>query len=205
MLPKTFREGNELSKIKFVLASASPRRREILEGAGIKPIVAPSVIDEDAVKETDPAQKVMRLALLKGADAARGAEDAYIISADTIVVLNGKIMGKPRDKSDALFMLERLSGAWHEVYTGFCVIEGKSGAASVRYEKTRVKFRQIERGEALRYIDSREPFDKAGSYGIQGRGRVFVERIEGDFYNVVGLPICALSKMLKEDFGIEIL
>lgn len=191
---------------KFLLASSSPRRREILEAVGIKPEVIASVTDESAVKGLSPEQTVMELALLKAADVARCASEGdYVIGADTIVVCGGEVMGKPASKEDAFRMLMKLSDRLHSVFTGYCVIEASSGRASVKYEETRVKFRKIEKSEARAYIETREPFDKAGSYGIQGKGRLFVESIDGDFYNVVGLPVCALAVMLKNDFGIEIL
>ena len=189
---------------EFILASASPRRKEILKAIGIEPKVAPSDIDESGC-EGDPANKVMQLALLKGAKAAEGAKRGqYVISADTVVVLDGKTLGKPKDDEEAFKMLMELSGRTHEVITGYSVIK-HDGEASVKCESTRVTFRKIAEDEARRYIKTGEPRDKAGAYGIQGMGRIFVERIEGDYYNVVGLPICALLKMLKNDFGIEIL
>ncbi len=191
---------------RFYLASASPRRKEILESVGIKAVVVPSNVDESAVKGLPPEKRVMELALLKCANVARCASKGdYVIAADTLVVCGGSVMGKPVDKNDAFRMLMKLSGKWHSVFTGYCVIDGKTGEASAAYEETRVKFRDIDESEARRYIDTREPMDKAGSYGIQGKGRLFVERIDGDYYNVVGLPICALSVMLKKDFGIDIL
>ncbi|MGM9551577.1 MAG: Maf family protein [Clostridia bacterium] len=191
---------------KFILASASPRRREILEDIGLKVTVVPSVCDESEVKITTPEKYVMELALLKGADVARCADkNDIVISADTVVVKDGKIMGKPKDTEDALKMLLSLSDSWHSVLTGYCVINGENGEASVRYETTRVKFRPIDEKEARCYIKTKEPMDKAGSYGIQGKGRLFVERIEGDYFNVVGLPVCALAKMLHDDFGIDLI
>lgn len=190
----------------FILASASPRRKEILAEIGINPTVIPSVCDEAGVKVTTPEKYVMELALLKGADVARCAtKKDIVISADTIVVKDGEIMGKPKDSDDALRMLMLLSDSWHSVLTGYCVIDGKSGEASVKYETTNVRFRAIEKAEALRYIESREPMDKAGGYGIQGKGRLFVEKIEGDYFNVVGLPVCALAKMLKDEFGVDLI
>jgi septum formation protein len=191
---------------KFILASASPRRKEILEDIGMKVDVIPSVVDESSVSSLPPEKMVMELALLKGADVARCASKGdYVISADTVVVCDGAIMGKPKNSDDAFRMLMKLSGKWHSVFTGYCVIEASSGSASVKYEETRVKFRNIDENEARSYIETREPMDKAGSYGIQGKGRLFVEKIDGDYYNVVGLPVCALSVMLKQDFGIDIL
>lgn len=193
-------------KYNFILASASPRRREILNEAGVMHTVKPSDADENISIALPPEKYVMELALLKGAAVAKDAQkNDIIISADTIVVSDGEIMGKPRDFDDALKMLTKLSGKWHSVLTGYCVIKGSDGEASVKYEETRVKFREITEKEAMHYIRSGECMDKAGAYGIQGKGRLLVERIDGDYFNVVGLPICALAKMLKDDFGIEIL
>ncbi len=190
----------------FILASASPRRKEILNEAGINCTVIPSDADENISATLTPNKYVMELALLKGAAVAKNAKkDDVVISADTIVVLDGEIIGKPKDFDDAKSMLLKLSGKWHSVLTGYCVISGNTGEASVKYEETKVKFREITEKEALRYIRSGESMDKAGSYGIQGKGRLLVEKIDGDYFNVVGLPICALGKMLKEDFGIDIL
>lgn len=190
----------------FILASQSPRRQEILNEAGVKHRVIPSDADENITIPLPPEKYVMELALLKGAAVAKSAtKNDIVISADTVVVLDGEIMGKPKDFDDAKNMLMKLSGRWHSVLTGYCAINGANGAASVKYEETKVKFREITEKEALRYIRSGECMDKAGSYGIQGKGRLLVERIDGDYFNVVGLPICALAKMLKDDFGIDIL
>lgn len=190
----------------FILASQSPRRQEILREAGVVHRVIPSDADENISSALPPEKYVMELALLKGAAVAKNAtKNDIVISADTVVVSEGEIMGKPKDFEDAKGMLMKLSGKWHSVLTGYCVINGADGAASVKYEETRVKFRDITEKEALRYIRSGECMDKAGGYGIQGKGRLLVERIDGDYFNVVGLPICALARMLKEDFGIDIL
>lgn len=190
----------------FILASQSPRRQEILREAGVVHRVIPSDADENISSALPPEKYVMELALLKGAAVAKNAtKNDIVISADTVVVSEGEIMGKPKDFEDAKGMLMKLSGKWHSVLTGYCVINGADGAASVKYEETRVKFRHITEKEALRYIRSGECMDKAGGYGIQGKGRLLVERIDGDYFNVVGLPICALARMLKEDFGIDIL
>ncbi len=191
---------------KIILASQSPRRREILLEAGVKHTVIPSNADENISGEMSCEQFVMELALLKGAEVAkRVGKNSLVISADTIVVFDVEIMGKPKDLDDATAMLTKLSGNWHSVLTGYCVISSDTGEASVKYEKTRVKFRELTKKEILSYVRSGESMDKAGSYGIQGKGRLLVEKIEGDYFNVVGLPICALSKMLKEDFGFDIL
>lgn len=190
----------------FVLASASPRRREILQEAGIRHTVVVSETDESQVKVTTPEKYVMELALLKGADVAKRVnKNDIVISADTIVVKDGVIMGKPKDEEDAMRMLMSLSDSWHSVLTGYCVIDNESGNAISKFEETRVRFRNVSEREARHYIRSQEPMDKAGAYGIQGKGRLLVERIEGDYFNVVGLPVCALGKLLKDEFGIDIL
>ena len=190
----------------FILASASPRRHEILEEAGIAHSIVPSDADENISLALPPEKYVMELALLKGAAVAKNAKkNDIIISADTIVVSDGEILGKPADFDHAMKMLTKLSGKWHSVLTGYCVIKGESGEASVRYEETRVKFRELTQKETLHYIRSGECMDKAGAYGIQGKGRLLVEKIDGDYFNVVGLPICALAKMLKDEFEIDIL
>ena len=190
----------------FILASQSPRRQEILKDAGVIHTVIPSDANEDISLSLPPEKYVMELALLKGAAVAANAKkNDIIISADTVVVADGEIMGKPKDFDDAKAMLMKLSGKWHSVLTGYCVIDGADGSAIVKYEETKVKFRDLSENDAVRYIRSGESMDKAGGYGIQGKGRLLVEKIDGDYFNVVGLPICALAKMLKEDFGIDIL
>lgn len=191
---------------KFVLASQSPRRKEILEDVGLKHIQIPSSEDETLSENLTPAQYVMEIALLKGASVAKTLSEGHIvISADTIVVSEGKILGKPENEADALNMLMKLSGKWHDVYTGYCVIDTNNSNSCAKYEKTSVKFRSFTEKEARKYIASGECMDKAGSYGIQGKGRLLVEKIDGDYFNVVGLPVCALAKMLKDEFKIDIL
>lgn len=128
-----------------------------------------------------------------------------IIAADTVVVFENEILGKPKDFDDAMEMLLKLSGKWHRVLTGYCVIDAASANSCVRYEETKVKFGDFDADTAKKYIRRGESMDKAGSYGIQGKGRLLVEKIEGDYFNVVGLPVYALGKMLKEEFGIDIL
>lgn len=191
---------------KFILASQSPRRRQILEDIGLKHEVIPSDAEENISVDLEPERYVMELALLKGTQVAKNMEkDCVVISADTIVLSDGRILGKPSSPEDAESMLMSLSGKWHSVLTGYCVIDCADGNMSVKYEQTNVKFRTLDKDEICRYIKSGECMDKAGAYGIQEKGRLFVEKIDGDFFNVVGLPICALAKMLKQDFGIEIM
>lgn len=191
---------------RFVLASASPRRKELLEEIGINAIQIPSSEDENLPKNLEPHKYVMEAALLKGASVAKSLGKGHIvISADTVVVSENKILGKPKDEKDAVNMLMSLSGKWHEVYTGYCVIDTSNSNSCAKYEKTRVKFRSFTEFEARKYASTGEGTDKAGSYGIQGKGRLFAEKIDGDYFNVVGLPVCALAKMLKDEFGIDIL
>ncbi|NLZ44618.1 MAG: septum formation protein Maf, partial [Clostridia bacterium] len=145
-----------------------------------------------------------RVAAEKAGEIAALHPNALVIAADTIVVAENRIMGKPRDKGDAREMLSFLSGRWHEVYTGIALVRAAEGKSLLDYERTRVKFHSLSREEIDRYIRSGEPMDKAGAYGIQGLGAVLVERIEGCYFNVVGLPLAKLALMLKK-FGLEVL
>ena len=179
--------------MRIVLSSASPRRAQLLEMLGLEFEVIPSDKEETAPDNLPIEEKVMAIAKCKAAD-----EGDVIISADTIVYFQGEIFGKPKDEEDAFNMLKRLSGNTHEVYTGICV-NGKCD-----YEKTYVTFRCLSDDEILSYISSGEPMDKAGAYGAQGKGALLIEKIDGDFFNVMGLPISKLSLMLKE-FGVRII
>ena len=183
----------------IVLASKSPRRREILQNAGYAFTVLEAKIDE-AVRDNLPLeQAVTEIALRKALYAKKhcDAADAVIIAADTMVYADGKMLGKPKDAADAFSMLKSLSGKWHTVYTGYAVVNGEK--VTTGCEETAVKFRELSDKEINDYIATGEPFDKAGAYGIQGRASVFVERIDGDFFNVVGLPICRISCLLNKD------
>ncbi len=191
---------------KIILASNSPRRRELLENIGLKFEIIPDNTPEPMDCELLPYDMVMMLAKFKGENVLNSLmydEDALIISADTVVCVDGKIIGKPKTKEDAFKMLKQLSGRSHFVYTGVYVIEKSSKKSANFYEKTEVYFKSLDIDEINDYINSREPMDKAGSYGIQNLGSLFVEKITGDYFNVVGLPICHLGKVLKEDFGIK--
>ena len=143
--------------------------------------------------------------MLKGTDVASKVKDAIVISADTIVYFDKKILGKPTDRVNAKKMLEMLSGNVHEVYTGICVTDSVSGRSISDYEVTKVKFKTLTEEEIDRYIETGEPMDKAGSYGIQGKGCLLVEKIEGDYLNVVGLPAVKLAKILKEEFNLNLI
>ena len=143
--------------------------------------------------------------MLKGADVASKIKDGIVISADTIVYFDKRILGKPENEPGAKKMLEMLSGNVHEVYTGICVTDGTSGKSISDFEVTKVKFRTLTEEEIDRYIATGEPMDKAGSYGIQGKGCLFVEKIDGDYLNVVGLPAVKLAAILREEFNLNIM
>ena len=190
--------------MEIILASGSPRRRELLEHMGIREF---AVISPDAVESLadglPPAEQVERLARRKAeAVAAQVSPDALIIAADTVVTLEGTILGKPADEEEAFRMLSALSGVRHQVYTGVTVAQG--GKVLTGPEVTSVDFRSLEPEEVELYIATGECMDKAGAYGIQGYGALLIEGINGDYYNVVGLPVARLARMLKE-FGVDCL
>lgn len=188
--------------MKLILASQSPRRRELLERMGLTQFeIRPAVGEETASPHLSPAQLVEELSRQKAGEVAQtaGAEDV-IIAADTVVAADGRVLGKPHSREEAVEMLRFLSGRTHTVYTGVTVRQGDR--AITQHEATDVLFRPLDEAEILAYVDTGEPMDKAGSYGIQGRGCVLVEGIHGDYYNVMGLPVCRLALMLR-DFGVE--
>ncbi|MBR5047301.1 MAG: septum formation protein Maf [Eubacterium sp.] len=189
-------------KGRIILASGSPRRRELMEQAGYTFTVEVSDADEEVSGE-DPGRMVEELSLRKAAAVAslheEDREACEIIGADTIVVLEGRVLGKPEDEEDAARMLRELSGKVHEVYTGVTVLTMVEGAVTEKrqfHECTRVRMREISEEEILAYIRTGEPMDKAGAYGIQGRAAIFISGIEGDYFNVVGLPVCRLACIL---------
>ena len=189
---------------EIVLASASPRRSRLLNQIGLDFKVIPSGIDEEANPDLGAEEFVQELAFDKASHVAEKLDtDALVIGADTIVVKD-KILGKPRDEKEAYNMLKTLQESWHSVVTGVSVVDSGTMEHAEGYEKTRVKLRSLTDDEIYSYIRSGECLDKAGSYGIQGIGAVLVERIEGCYFNVVGLPIMRLCTML-EKFGVNIL
>lgn len=197
---------------EYVLASASPRRREILDNLGIDFDIVISNANEDKIdKNSMPINLyVQELALIKAAAAAevlnRGKNNkSIIISADTVVCCDNKILGKPKNKEDAFNMLSMLSGRSHEVYSGICVMRMSDGFAVADYEKTSVTFKKLSPDTIKRYIETNEPMDKAGAYAIQGKGAVLIEKLNGDYFNVVGLPVSKLADVLKKDFDKAIL
>ncbi len=188
--------------MNIILASQSPRRRELLEQVGITgfQVISPDV-DERVEPGLSPAGMVEELSLRKARAAAdKTGPDGLIIAADTVVALDGAVLGKPRDREDAFAMLSALSGREHRVYTGVSVLRGDR--AVTEHEETAVCFRALAPGEIWGYIATGEPMDKAGAYGIQGVGALLVRGIRGDYCNVVGLPVCRLARMLAR-FGVE--
>lgn len=188
----------------MILASGSPRRRMLLESLGLKFEVIPPPDEERIVTGDDPRRVAENLAIQKARRVSELVPPALILAADTIVVKDGEIMGKPCDREDAVEMLRRLSGGEHQVITGVCLIDVAGRRELVDSEVTTVYFRQLSELEISRYVDSGEPFDKAGGYGIQGLGGVLVSRIEGCFYNVVGLPLSKLQEMFQS-LGLSLL
>lgn len=178
---------------QLVLASSSPRRRQLLEMAGLRFAVLVSDIDEQIQPNEPPAQIVQALAFQKAKAVQRMNPDAYIIGADTIVVYNGQILGKPKTTEEAYEMLRTLSGKTHDVFTGVAIIAPHEETTFV--ERTEVTFWELTEDEITAYIETGEPMDKAGAYGIQGRGALLVQRIVGDYYAVMGLP---LAKTVRE-------
>lgn len=179
----------------LVLAYSSPRRKELLERLSTPFAIYSPNTDESVDKNLKPSEIVSTLALRKAKKAADHFPDSYIIGSDTVVFHKGKVLGKPADKESARQMLTSLSGCTHSVFTGVSIIYGKSYRSF--YEKTDVTFWELSNEEIEWYLDSGEPFDKAGSYGIQGRGSLLVKSIKGDYYSVVGLPVGRLYRVLK--------
>jgi septum formation protein len=179
--------------VRLVLASGSPRRREILSLLGLDHEVRPSEVDETLRPGEGPAEAARRLAVEK-VYASVGMEPELVLGADTLVVLGTEILGKPTDQADAIRMLLRLQGRDHEVYTGLALRQGDRVVADVAV--TRVWFRSLDAAECEEYVGSGEPLDKAGAYGIQGLGAALVQRIEGEYFNVMGLPVQLMLSLL---------
>ena len=188
----------------IILASASPRRKELLSKTGLKFRVDESSYEENLKLTLKPDKLAIFLAREKARDVARRHRNALIISADTIVVLNSRVFGKPRSRKEAKEMLKALSGKAHTVITGYTIMDTGSGEELSGSVKSKVFFKVLSEREIDAYIKSGEPLDKAGAYGVQGLGAVIVRRIEGDFFNVMGLPLNSLAESLK-NFGISVL
>ncbi len=183
---------------EIVLASSSPRRRYLLGLVRIKhSVVTPRVREEDHAHE-NPVKHVLRLSRLKALSVRREVREGIILGADTIVVLDGDILEKPTGRADARRMLRRLTGRWHQVYTGLALVDAASGKRVEGYERSLVKIRRMTDTEIDAYIATGEPMDKAGSYGIQGHGAAIVEKVNGCYFNVVGLPLVRLLYLMRD-------
>lgn len=180
---------------RIVLASASPRRADILRQIGLRPEVAPADVDETYLPGETPEGHVERLARAKAERVARRSQGALVVGGDTVVVLQGEVLSKPADEADARAMLERLAGRAHEVLSGVA-LAGPHGTVSA-VARTRVSMRPFDAATAAAYVATGEPLDKAGAYGIQGAGAALVERIDGDYYSVVGFPVVAFLGLLE--------
>ncbi len=177
---------------KIILASSSPRRKELLEQAEIPFDICIKNIDETVPEGLSPAQGAEYTAQKKAKAITPFDENTVVLGADTVVVLEGQIIGKPKDKQDAIRMLTLLSGKEHKVITGVCLIKGKK--VKTFHSISRVKFYELTEEQIKRYVASGEPTDKAGAYGIQGKGSVLIEEIHGDYFNIVGLPIARVVR-----------
>lgn len=189
---------------KIILASASPRRKEILKITGLKFSVCVSDYEEDLSLKLNPRELARFLSRKKAETIAHKYKDTIIIAADTFIVFKNKLLGKPHVDREAEKMLKMLNGKAHSVITGFTIIDTDSGKKLSRSVETKVYFKKLSPEEIRAYVRSKEPLDKAGAYAIQGLGAVFIEKIEGDYFNVVGLPLCALVECLRE-FGVNVL
>lgn len=187
----------------FILASSSPRRRELLAGLGIQFSIDPSTEEESFEDGTPPGEIVKLLSLRKANSVAAKYERGFIIGADTIVVFGDEILGKPSDREDAFAMLSKLQGKEHTVFSGIAIVDAGNGGSKVSYSSTKVKMKSLSEDQINRYIDTGEPHDKAGAYAIQGYGATIIEKIDGDYFTVVGLPLSLLSDMLA-DFGVDV-
>lgn len=190
--------------MNIILASASPRRKEILENASVKFKVMISSIEELTLDGESPCQMVMRLAFEKGMDIASRQKNDLIISADTIVVIDNTVLGKPENEIEARKMITSLSGRTHQVITGISLINLDNNKKIIDYVISNVKFKNLSEEDINDYIRTKESLDKAGAYGIQGYGALLVDEIQGDYFNIVGLPISRLSDLLKKHFNINL-
>ena len=180
----------------IILASKSPRRRELMESAGFDFEIVPATREEVVPPDLHDGQVAQALAKQKAEEIWESHPDDTIVAADTIVVCSGEIMGKPKDAADAVRMLKKLSGNVHTVFTGVCIISQNKKVSF--YDATEVEFYPLSNDEIADYVASGEPFDKAGAYGIQGKGAVLIKGIKGDYYNVMGLPIARVYREIKK-------
>ena len=189
---------------KIILASASPRRREILKLTGLKFSVCPGSYEEDLDLPLRPRELARHLSCKKAEAVANKYRNAIVIAADTFIVFKDRLLGKPRNEKDAEKMLKMLNGRSHSVITGFTIIDTGNNKTLSRSVSTMVYFKKLSIEDIRAYVRTKEPLDKAGAYAVQGLGAVFIEKIKGDFFNVMGLPLSALTESLKK-FGIYVL
>jgi len=189
----------------LILASKSPRRRYLLKKAGLEFTVIPSKVDENAAVLSVPEAYVRSLAEAKAVDISDRYPDGWIIGADTIVFIDNTILGKPASRDEARAMLERLSAKTHQVHTGYCICRKATGHFISDCVTTDVSFKKLSAKEIDWYINSGEPFDKAGAYAIQGLGTFLVKRINGSYTNVVGLPVCEILEYLIQEGAVELI
>jgi septum formation protein len=183
----------------LILASKSPRRRYLLEKAGLEFTVIPSQVDENAAILSAPESYVKNLAEAKAGDISNKYPDSWIIGADTVVFIDNRILGKPASRDEAQAMLKSLSAKTHQVHTGYCICRKATGHFISECVTTDVRFKKLSAKEIDWYINSGEPFDKAGAYAIQGLGTFLVKRINGSYTNVVGLPVCEVLEYLIQE------
>ncbi|WP_079910025.1 nucleoside triphosphate pyrophosphatase [Paenibacillus sp. 32352] len=200
--------SNTVQKM-LILASSSPRRQELIKSLQLPYEIRVSDVNEDTEPGLKPEEIVEQLSSRKAAAVCEMYKqerrtDGIVIGSDTIVVIDGEVLGKPKDKQDAFSMLNRLQGRWHQVYSGVACIDLASDRQEVSHHVTSVYMKPLTATQIERYIDTGEPMDKAGSYAIQGLGATMIERIEGDYFNVVGLPVSLLSDLLAR-MGIAVI
>ncbi|SNQ60774.1 Maf family protein [Candidatus Methanoperedens nitratireducens] len=189
---------------EIILASASARRKELLELIGLQFKVDPADYKEEMNLKLSPHELARALSLKKAKSVAGKYNNAIIIAADTFVIIRGQLLGKPHTKEEARRMLVLLDGATHSVITGFTILDTDTGKKISRSVETKVTFKKLTEKEIDAYVKTKEPLDKAGAYAIQGLGSILVKRIEGDYFNVIGLPLCPLVECLAE-FGVRVL
>lgn len=196
--------SNQSTLLPLILASGSPRRRELLAALGFPYVVQSSDVDESYETNLAPEEIVEVLSLRKAAAVASETASGLVLGSDTIVVLDNQVLGKPQDEEDARVMLHSLSGREHTVYTGVALVDASTGRREVAHSSTKVRMRPLSDKEILAYIATKEPMDKAGAYAIQGIGATIIEGITGDYFTVVGLPLGLTASLLKR-FDLKVL
>ncbi len=188
----------------IILASASPRRQELLALLDIPFEIIPSGVEERFLTGESPEEHVLRLSRAKAEDVAARKKGRWILAADTVVAIDGKVLGKPKDRREAEEMLRRLSRRVHRVLTGYCILSSASPLSKEEKVTTRVKFKALSEEEICWYIGTGEPFDKAGGYAVQGKGAFMVQEVRGSYTNVVGLPLCEVIRDLRALGAVDI-